>query len=86
MSVRLRAPEGGFWIEMASPETQWIENTLGLLSDDYASWRWIVTPQRRGLGRPLFHKGGEEMIRFIDPAFALALATFVQAMPVAPFL
>ena len=51
MSVRLRAPEGGFWIEMASPETQWIENTLGLLSDDYASWRWIVTPQRRGRAR-----------------------------------
>jgi len=51
MSVRLRAPEGGFWIETASPETQWIENTLGLLSDDYASWRWIVTPQRPGKAR-----------------------------------
>lgn len=51
MSVRLRAPEGGFWIETASPETQWIENTLGLLSDDYASWRWMVTPQRRGRAR-----------------------------------
>lgn len=51
MSVRLRAPEGGFWIETASPETQWIENSLGLLSDDYASWRWTVTPQRRGRAR-----------------------------------
>lgn len=51
MSVRLRAPEGGFWIETASPETQWIENTLGLLSDDFASWRWTVTPQRRGRAR-----------------------------------
>jgi len=51
MSVRLRAPEGGFWIETASPETQWIENTLGLLSDDYASWRWAVTPQQRGKPR-----------------------------------
>lgn len=51
MSVRLRAPEGGFWIETASPETQWIENSLGLLSDDYASWRWMVTPQRRGRAR-----------------------------------
>ena len=51
MSVRLRAPEGGFWIETSSPETQWIENNLGLLSDDYASWRWMVTPQRRGRAR-----------------------------------
>lgn len=51
MSVRLRAPEGGFWIETASPETQWIENALGLLSDDYASWRWTVTPQQRGKAR-----------------------------------
>ena len=25
MSVRLRAPDGGFYIETASPETQWIE-------------------------------------------------------------
>lgn len=51
MSVRLRAPEGGFWIETASPETQWIENSLGILSDDFASWRWTVTPQRRGKAR-----------------------------------
>lgn len=48
MSVRLRAPDGGFTIETASPETQWIENVLGLMSNDYASWRWSVTPQLRG--------------------------------------
>ncbi len=51
MSVRLRAPDGGFWVETASPETQWIENSLGSLSDDYASWRWHVTPQRAGKAR-----------------------------------
>ncbi len=51
MSVRLRAPDGGFWIETASPETQWIENTLGTLSDDFASWRWNVTPQQSGKAR-----------------------------------
>lgn len=51
MSVRLRAPDGGFWIETASPETQWIESRLGILNDDYASWRWTVTPQRRGKAR-----------------------------------
>ncbi|MEM7748032.1 MAG: Clp protease N-terminal domain-containing protein, partial [Pseudomonadota bacterium] len=48
MSLRLRAPNGGFFIETSSPETQWIENKLGLLSDDFASWRWTVTPQRTG--------------------------------------
>jgi hypothetical protein len=48
MSVRLRAPEGGFSIENRSPETQWIENVLGLANDDFASWRWTVTPRDRG--------------------------------------
>ena len=28
MSVRLRAPDGGFFIETASPETQWIEKSV----------------------------------------------------------
>lgn len=51
MSVRLRAPEGGFYIETGSPETQWIENHLGVLSDDFASWRWTITPQRQGKAR-----------------------------------
>lgn len=48
MSVKLRAPDGGFWIETASPETQWIENNLGLMTDNFASWRWSVTPRARG--------------------------------------
>lgn len=51
MSVRLRAPEGGFFIETASPETQWIENSLGHSSDDYASWRFLATPNARGWSR-----------------------------------
>ncbi|MCB1526087.1 MAG: hypothetical protein KDJ45_00110 [Hyphomicrobiaceae bacterium] len=51
MSVRLRAPDGGFFIETNSPETQWIENTLGFDTDDYASWRWSVTPKERGAKR-----------------------------------
>lgn len=51
MSVRLRAPDGGFFIETASPETQWIENALGLITDDYVSWRWAVTPKERGAKR-----------------------------------
>lgn len=48
MSVRVRAPEGGFFIESASPETQWIESNLGYASDDFASWRFLITPQSRG--------------------------------------
>ena len=48
MSVRLRAPDGGFFIETVSPETQWIENHLGFASDDFASWRFMITPQTRG--------------------------------------
>ncbi len=51
MSVRLRAPEGGFYIETASPETQWIESALGLMADDFARWRWSVTPKMRGRRR-----------------------------------
>jgi neural Wiskott-Aldrich syndrome protein len=51
MSVRLRAPDGGFFIETVSPETQWIENQLGFDSDDFASWRFLVTPQSRGWSR-----------------------------------
>ena len=51
MAVRLRAPDGGFFIETASPETQWIENKLGVDSEDYASWRWTVTPKERGKKR-----------------------------------
>lgn len=54
MSVRLRAPEGGFFIETASPETQWIESHLGgPFADDTASWRWTITPKQRGTRRLL---------------------------------
>ncbi len=48
MSVRLRAPANGFVVENASPETQWIDNNLGALGDDFASWRWTITPKTSG--------------------------------------
>lgn len=51
MSVRLRAPDGGFFIEGSSPETQWIENVLGLPAEDFARWRWTITPRDRGRKR-----------------------------------
>jgi len=51
LTVRLRAPDGGFWIEASSPETQWVEMTPGHQHDEHVSWRWTVTPQRRGRRR-----------------------------------
>jgi neural Wiskott-Aldrich syndrome protein len=53
LSVRLRAPDGGFAIEPQSAETQWVETASGLQQDEFVSWRWMVTPQRRGRGRLL---------------------------------
>jgi hypothetical protein len=51
LTVRLRAPDGGFWIEAASPETQWVGTASGDQQDEPISWRWTVTPQRRGRRR-----------------------------------
>ena len=51
MTVRLKAPDGGFWIEPASPEAQWIDMKTAALSDEVASWRWSVTPKGRGKKR-----------------------------------
>jgi hypothetical protein len=51
MTVRLRAPDGGFVIETTSPETQWIENILNLADGDSARWRWMVTARERGKKR-----------------------------------
>lgn len=51
MSVRLRAPDGGFFIETVSPETQWIERSMQLSEEDFASWRWHVTPRETGRKR-----------------------------------
>jgi neural Wiskott-Aldrich syndrome protein len=48
MTVRLRSPDGAVVVETASPETQWVENTLGLLQDDFSSWRWTITPRWSG--------------------------------------
>ncbi len=48
VAVRLKAPEGGFFIETASPESQWIDGQSGLSIDEFASWRFNITPQSRG--------------------------------------
>lgn len=52
LALRLKAPDGGFAIDGLSPETQWIENRLNIVSgDEFASWRWVVRPLHRGRGR-----------------------------------
>lgn len=51
MSVRLRAPDGGFFVETASPETQWIDSQFADVGDEFASWRFLVTPNTRGWSR-----------------------------------
>ena len=48
LTVRLRTPDGGVAIEAGSPETQWMDSVLGLQQDDFASWRWTVTPKWSG--------------------------------------
>lgn len=55
VAVRLRAPDHAFFVETAAPETQWIEPSAaaGMMSDDYASWRWTVTPKKSGKRRRL---------------------------------
>jgi hypothetical protein len=47
ITVRLRAPEGGFLIDLLSPETCWTAEAKGD-GNECASWRWSITPQRRG--------------------------------------
>jgi neural Wiskott-Aldrich syndrome protein len=51
LSVRLKAPRGDFWIEPATPETQWVDSSSGTIHDDYAIWRWTVAARRRGRRR-----------------------------------
>jgi hypothetical protein len=55
MTVRLRAPDGGFLIDPLSAETCWTHKAHNplLQEHDFASWRWSVTPQRRGQARLL---------------------------------
>jgi neural Wiskott-Aldrich syndrome protein len=52
LTVRLTTPDGGFWIEAMSQETQWAEAaTGGRQKDGHLTWRWSVTPQERGRGK-----------------------------------
>lgn len=46
--LRLRAPEGGFFIEPISAETQWLGMGPGATAGPPVCWRWNVTPKRSG--------------------------------------
>lgn len=49
MTVRLRAPGGGFFIETLSPETQWIFDRPSFLGGEpFGRWVWTVIPNERG--------------------------------------
>ncbi len=50
LSVKLRAPDGGFIIDGASRETQWIGSSADPGSD-FAQWHWSVTPLKSGRHR-----------------------------------
>ncbi len=46
VSIRLSAPEGGFFIETMTPETQWLSNRAG--EEEFGSWAWAVVPNETG--------------------------------------
>jgi hypothetical protein len=49
MTLRLRAPKGGFFIETLSPETQWMFDRPSFLDGEpFGRWLWTVIPNERG--------------------------------------
>jgi neural Wiskott-Aldrich syndrome protein len=49
VTVRLTAPEGGFFVEPAGPDTQWILNRSSLPGEEaFGSWEWTALPSATG--------------------------------------
>jgi hypothetical protein len=49
VTVRLSAPEGGFFIEAAAPETQWIFDRPSFLGEEaFGTWAWTLIPNENG--------------------------------------
>lgn len=49
VTVRLTAPEGGFFIEAASSETQWIFDRPSFLGEEaFGTWAWTLIPNQSG--------------------------------------
>ncbi len=50
VSAALRAPEGGFFIEQGSPETQWfVERPRPSVQEPPGQWTWTLIPSESGL-------------------------------------
>ncbi len=49
VTIRLSAPEGGFFIETTVPETQWILNRPAASGEEaFGTWAWAVVPNETG--------------------------------------
>lgn len=48
ISIRLRAQDGTCFVEPLTFETQWVENTQGLVTDEMIVWRWSLTGRKHG--------------------------------------
>jgi hypothetical protein len=48
ISIRLRAQDGACFVEPLTNETQWVENTQGLVTGEMIVWRWSLTGRKRG--------------------------------------
>ncbi|MEM1371206.1 MAG: Clp protease N-terminal domain-containing protein [Pseudomonadota bacterium] len=48
VSIRLRAPKGGAFIEPMSAETQWLDLEPRNQPKDTITWRWNITPRSSG--------------------------------------
>jgi neural Wiskott-Aldrich syndrome protein len=49
VTIRLSAPEGGFFIETGAPETQWIVNRPASAGEEpFGTWSWAVVPNETG--------------------------------------
>ncbi len=49
VTIRLLAPDGGFFIEPATPETQWLLDRPSFLGDEsFGTWAWTILPGETG--------------------------------------
>jgi hypothetical protein len=49
ITVRLTAPEGGFFVETLTPETQWIFDRPSFLgAEEFGRWIWTLIPSESG--------------------------------------
>jgi neural Wiskott-Aldrich syndrome protein len=49
VTVRMSAPEGGFFIDAPAPETQWVFDRPSFLGDEaFGRWAWTLIPNESG--------------------------------------